>query len=65
MNVPKMRTPAGCVAYLKEQDPDCAITEHYIRRLIKTGQLPSVRAGVKYLVDVDKLISYLKGAVTA
>lgn len=65
MAIPKMRTAAGAVAYLKEQDPDCAITEHYIRRLIKTGQLPSVRAGVKYLVNVDLLIDYLKGEQTA
>lgn len=65
MNVPKMRTPAGAVSYLKNLDPDCAITEHYIRRLIKTGQLPSVRAGVKYLIDVDKLILYLEEVQTA
>ena len=65
MAIPRMRTPHGAVEFLREQDPDCAITEHYIRRLIKTGQLPSVRAGVKYLVNVDLLIDYLKAEQTA
>ena len=65
MAIPRMRTPHGAAEFLREQDPGCAITEHYIRRLIKTGQLPSVRAGVKYLVNVDLLIDYLKGEQTA
>ncbi len=65
MSIPRMRTAAGCVAFLREQDPDCAVSEHYIRRLIKTGQLPSVPVGTKKLIDVDKLISYLEEVQTA
>ena len=65
MAIPKMRTAAGCVAYLREQDPGNAISEHYIRRLIKTGAIPHVACGTKKLVDVDKLINYLEGEQTA
>ena len=37
------------------------MTLHYLRHLIKTGQIPSVPVGRKKLVNVDKLIDYLKG----
>ena len=61
MATPRMRTARGAVELLKELDPGTEVTEHYVRQLIKTGILPSVRAGVKYLVNVDLLIEYLKG----
>lgn len=65
MAIPKMRTAAGCVAYLREQDPGNALSEHYIRHLIKTGAIPHVACGTKKLINVDKLIDYLKGEETA
>lgn len=61
MATPRMRTAAGAVATIKEQDPGSEVSVHFVRQLIKTGQLPSVPVGTKRLVDVDLLLDYLKG----
>lgn len=62
MATPRMRTAPGALQIIKEQDPDTEVTLHYLRRLIKTGAIPSVPVGRKKLVNVDKLIEFLKGA---
>ena len=58
---PRMRTIDQAVAWLRENDPDCAFTKTALRRLVVTGQFPSVRVGVKYLIDLDGLADYLRG----
>lgn len=58
---PRMRTAPGALEIIKEQDPGTDVTLHYLRRLIKTGAVPVVPVGRKKLVNVDKLIDYLKG----
>lgn len=63
--IPRMRTAAGAVAAIKEQDPGSEVTVHFVRQLIKTRQLPSVPVGCKRLVDVDLLLNYLKGEQSA
>lgn len=65
MPTPRMRTASGAVAFLKEQDPGSEVTVHFVRHLIKTGALPSVPVGCKRLVNVDLLLDYLKGEMTA
>ena len=61
MTTPRMRTAPGALAIIQEEDPGTEVTLHYLRRLIKTGTVPSVPVGRKKLIDVDKLIDYLKG----
>lgn len=56
---PRMRTIAEAVAEIRAADPDTAITPYRIRQLILCGILPSVRAGNKYLVNLDLLLEYL------
>lgn len=60
--MPRMRTIRQTANYLREQDPDCALTETALRRLLITGVLPHVRIGAKYLIDLDVLEEFLKGA---
>lgn len=60
--MPRMRTIDQAAAWLKEIDPDTALTKTALRRLVVTGQLPSVRIGQKYLVDLDILSDYLRGS---
>lgn len=55
----RMRTASGALAIIKEQDPGTAVTLHYIRRLINTGEVPHVSVGRKKLVNVDWLLEYL------
>lgn len=65
MTTPRMRTAEGALAILKEEDPGTAVTLRFIRRLIVTGAVPCVPVGRKKLVDVDRLMDYLKGAESA
>ncbi len=60
---PRMRTIDQAVAWLRENDPDCAFTKTALRRLVVTGQCPSVRIGVKYLIDIDRLSDFLRGSL--
>lgn len=59
----RMRTVDQAAAWLLENDPETAVTKTALRRLVTTGQLPSVRVGSKYLIDLGTLEEYLKGAV--
>ena len=58
----RMRTIDQAAAYIQQSDPETAITKTALRRLVTTGQLPSVRVGVKYLVSLEALDAYLSGA---
>ena len=57
---PRMRTITEAASEIRAQDPNTAVTPYRIRQLILTGSLPSVRAGNKYLIDLDILLDYLK-----
>ena len=57
-----MRTIAETAKHIRAVDPDTALTETALRRLVVTGALPSVRVGVKYLVDLDALDGFLAGS---
>jgi len=55
----RMRTIKQTLEYLKKQDNDCAITEWYLRSLLKSGKLTHYRAGNKYLINLDHLEEFL------
>lgn len=61
MPTPRMRTAVGALEIIKEEDPGTAVTLRFIRGLINTGAVPHVPVGKKKLVNVDKLMEYLKG----
>ena len=65
MTTPRMRTAEGALAVIKTEDPETAVTLRAIRGLINTGKVPPVPVGKKKLVDVDRLMDYLKGDQTA
>ena len=50
--MPRMRTATGALEIIKQQDPDTAVTLHYIRQLISSGKVP--------FVPVDELLAYLE-----
>jgi len=58
--MPRMRTILEAHKAIKEADSGTAITPFAIRRLILNADIPSIRAGNKYLVDLDTLEEYLK-----
>lgn len=57
--LPRMRNAEGVMAELKAQDPETRITLHFIRGLIRSGEIPVVQAGVQKLVNVDLVFDYL------
>lgn len=57
----QMRTIDQVAEYVQRVDPETALTKTAIRRLITTGQLPSVRVGTKYLVCLEEFNAYLAG----
>lgn len=56
---PRMRGIKQAIAELHSIDADSAFTETALRRLITTGKIPYVKAGSKYLVNLDTLCTYL------
>ena len=58
INIPKMRT-------IKETAKETGLAYNYIRNLCLQNKIVYVRAGNKYLVNVDKLIEYLNTGATA
>lgn len=57
--IPRMRTAAGIVAEIKALDPGSGVTEYFVRRMMREGVLPVVRAGSKTLVNLDDVLALL------
>ena len=59
IKIPRMRTIKEAAAEIKSIDSGTAVTEYHIRQLALSGVLPRVKAGKKYLINLDTLIEYL------
>ena len=58
--IPRMRTVGEAALELKKLDPNTAVTEYHIRSLVLSGKLPKIKAGKKYLINLDLLLDYLE-----
>jgi hypothetical protein len=56
-----MRTIDAALSQLRQDDPGSCLTRHALRKMILQGRIPHVRAGAKYLVNYDGLLSALAG----
>ena len=56
----RIRTIQQAAAEIKEKDPNTAITEFYIRKILGAGIVPSQRSGGKYLVNMEILERFLE-----
>ena len=56
------RTIKEAAAHFKSADPQTSLTEYAIRTLLRTGKVPCVRVGKKYLVTIEALEAYLAGS---
>lgn len=63
-NVARMRTIDEAYAEIKFADNHTAITKNFIRRLVISGNVPSIKAGRKYLINMDTLEDYLYNGLT-
>lgn len=57
--VPRMRTVHEAAEELRKLDAGTAVTEYHIRQLAINNVIPRVKAGKKYLINLDALIAYL------
>ena len=61
MSAPRMRTYQAAAALIRELDPDTCVTPYRLRAWILDGTIPHVRAGNKYLINVDLVLEVLAG----
>lgn len=59
-----MRDARGVLAAIKEIDPDTPITIHFVRGLIRSGQIPVVEAGNRKFVNLDQVLDFLSNEST-
>ena len=59
ITVPRMRTVHEAAEELRKLDAGTAVTEYHIRQLAVNNIIPRVKAGKKYLINLDALIAYL------
>ena len=52
INIPTMLT-------IKETAKKTGLAEHYIRQLVLKNEICYIKAGRKYLVNLEKLVDYL------
>jgi excisionase family DNA binding protein len=61
----RMRTLTETMSYIRKQDPETCITPYALRRMVKTGEIPSFKSGAKYLINIDTLENYLNTPLSA
>lgn len=63
-SLPRMRDAKGVLAEIQRVDPGSPITLHFVRGLIKSGELPVVEAGNRKFVNVDLVFDFLSSQST-
>ena len=56
------RSIHNAAVWFLENDPGTSITEYCIRQLVKSGTVPSIRVGKKYLVAVEALEEFFQAS---
>lgn len=59
-----IRTIQGALNDIRRTDPDTPLSYGIIRRWILSGQLPAVKSGNKYLINMEVLARFLEGTKT-
>lgn len=59
MSIPQMRTAEQVFNYIKEQDPNTAISQRYIRKLIHERRVPVTSVGPRKLVDLTAILTFI------
>ena len=58
-SIPRFRTIKSCLAEIQKWDKDTAVTEHFIRNLIKSEKVVYYKSGNKALVSLGSVLNYL------
>lgn len=57
----KMRTIKSAYETIKRDDPDTAVSEYQLRKMVSAGIIPSKKSGKKYLVNMADIECYYLG----
>lgn len=57
--MPRMRTIDKAFEEVKKNDPETNFTKWRLRQMVTRKEIPTYRAGTKYLVNMDLLYDYL------
>ena len=56
---PRMRTIKKAIAELRTADPETDFSESRLRKMIASGEVPAMKQGKRYLVDLNVLYAVL------
>ena len=62
--MPRFRTVNDAYKSLKEQDPGTSLTPYFIRMMVMNDEIPTIKAGKKFLLDFDALLEHLEKKLT-
>ena len=51
-NIPRLRTLPKALEEIQQADPDTALTMRALRRMVNTGELPTVAINSKRLINI-------------
>lgn len=54
-----MRTIDGLFKEIHEMDKESSVSRNFIRQIVISKKIKSIKAGNKYLVDLDAVLAYL------
>ena len=57
--LPRMRTIPKAYEEIKKIDPDTSISMRLLRKLVNSGQIPTVKVSNKILINFDLLLDLL------
>lgn len=57
----RMRTLEQIYNHILENDPDTCLTKSGLYRLIRSGEIPSIKCGKKRLIGIEAVEAYLNG----
>lgn len=60
VKIPRMRTVKEAYEEIKAADNNTAMSQNHIRQLALSGVIPRIKAGRKYLINLDTLIEYME-----
>ena len=58
-SIPRLRTLPQAMEEIKKADPDTAMTMRALRRMVNTGELPTIHIESKRLINMPVLFAHL------
>lgn len=63
MYIPRLRKIDAVLKDMKQADPDTVVSQYFITKLLRDGQITPLKYGDAWVVNIDELYGYLNGKV--